>query len=516
GRNSRITSDADSPYLLSVDSAALARYHVDPKWDDLRQELYAQKNYSGVETTLASMLQAPGDGAHDELNRLYGFLSTPFGASTSETMKPVLDEWVVRSTDSYAAHLLRGCFYVGYAWQARGNGESFTVTAEGKRLFSDRLAIAKEDLEIAYVLNPHEAYSSANLIRVAMGLGLPRAVMERYFDQAVAQRPGDAVPYILKMRYLAPKWYGTVEDISAVAEDAKGRSGEHPRLARIWALSLLEQAMSSDPKNSPLASVERWEGIQAIYEGLLTREPDDLALRAEYARLAYLSGQYLIAAEQYDRVGDRWVPGTNDDLPSYNFARADAYDRLAWEYEQKHDDAAAVRRYQNAVDLGFSRAMSSLGLLYANGRGVPKDYAAAMALFQRAASFQDASGYAYMGWLNAMGYGVPINAVEAVRCYKQASDLGNDWARYELGRLYLEGKLLPRDFSESSRYLEKAANDGGSDAQTLLGWMYEQGDGVPRDYQTAAKWFRLAAAQGDNQAIANLKSLQDGGQLKAL
>jgi enhanced entry protein LpnE len=46
--------------------------------------------------------------------------------------------------------------------------------------------------------------------------------------------------------------------------------------------------------------------------------------------------------------------------------------------------------------------------------------------------------------------------------------------------------------------------------------MYEQGDGVPRDYQTAAKWFRLAAAQGDNQAIANLKSLQDGGQLKAL
>ncbi len=461
GKNARITKDTNNPYLLSVDSSTLTRYQIDPKWDDLRRKLYSEKNYPEVEAVLTSEFQKPGDGAHDELGRLYGFLSSPFRTADLEQMKPVLDEWAVKSSSSYAAWLVGGYFYTAYAWDARGYGGGSTLTPEMQRLFSERLSIAKRELEKAYQLNPHEAHSAAALIRVSMGLGLPRAEMEKYFAQAVAVSPGIAAPYVLKIRFLAPRWYGSNEDMSAVGEEAKSKSIEHPRLARIWVIPFLERSRySSGAGEVPLKSVELWGHIQGIYADMMTREPDDLGLHAEYAGIAYYSAQYRIAAEQYDLVGDRWVYGSSENLAHYNFERADAYYRLGWEYEHQNDDASAARFYQKAADLGLASGMSALGLFRVTGRAGPQDYAAAMDYFQRAARLDDPTAYSNMGWLYQMGNGVPVDMTEAIRCYKKGSDLGAVGASFQLGSIYFYGKSASQDYAAAISFWKRRQRAG--------------------------------------------------------
>ncbi len=100
--------------------------------------------------------------------------------------------------------------------------------------FPKRLSIAKRELEKAYQLNPHEAHSAAALIRVSMGLGLPRAEMEKYFAQAaVAVSPGIAAPYVLKIRFSRAPVVRLQRGHVGGGEEAKSKSIEHPRLAHL-------------------------------------------------------------------------------------------------------------------------------------------------------------------------------------------------------------------------------------------------------------------------------------------
>jgi TPR repeat protein len=43
-------------------------------------------------------------------------------------------------------------------------------------------------------------------------------------------------------------------------------------------------------------------------------------------------------------------------------------------YEKRKGDAEAVKLYRKAADQGFAAAQSKLGVMYAQGRGVPQDY----------------------------------------------------------------------------------------------------------------------------------------------
>merc|ERR1711865_778304 len=59
-----------------------------------------------------------------------------------------------------------------------------------------------------------------------------------------------------------------------------------------------------------------------------------------------------------------------------------------------------------------------------------------------------------------------------------------------------------------------AANQGHPGAQSNLGHMYAQGDGIDQSYSKAREWFTKAAAQGQEEAIQNLKILDEIEGLK--
>lgn len=142
---------------------------------------------------------------------------------------------------------------------------------------------------------------------------------------------------------------------------------------------------------------------------------------------------------------------------------AAAYDR--------GDYATVLRLMRALADQGDDAAQHNIGLIYANGQGVPQDYAAAAA------------------W------------------YRKAADQGNAASQGNLGLMYAKGDGVPQDYAAAVSWFRKAANQGNATGQANLGFMYVRGDGVPQDYVQAHMWLnlaasRLAASEKENRDLA--------------
>ena len=124
------------------------------------------------------------------------------------------------------------------------------------------------------------------------------------------------------------------------------------------------------------------------------------------------------------------------------------------------DYATALREWQPLAKQGHAVAQYNLGLLYANGHGVPKD------------------------------------DVQARQWYEKAAAQGHANAQVNLGSLYDYGRGVPQDFKMAVRWYLRSANQGNDIAQRKLGLLYERGDGVPQDYVQAYMLYKLGAASG--------------------
>ena len=101
-----------------------------------------------------------------------------------------------------------------------------------------------------------------------------------------------------------------------------------------------------------------------------------------------------------------------------------------------------------------------------------------------------------LGVMYANGDGVPENDAEAVRWYRLAAEQGDASAQYNLGYMYANGEGVPENDAEAVRWFRLAAEQGYASAQILLGSMYFLGEGVPQNNVKAYVWSSVAAAQG--------------------
>jgi len=130
-------------------------------------------------------------------------------------------------------------------------------------------------------------------------------------------------------------------------------------------------------------------------------------------------------------------------------------------------EGSPLEDVRTCAEQGYARAQNNLGVMYANGSGVPEDDA------------------------------------EAVRWYRLAADQGEAAAQYNLGVRYANGTGVSEDDVEAVRWYRLAADQGEAAAQYNLGFMYELGEGVPADDVLAYMWWNLAAAQGHENAQDN-------------
>ena len=149
-------------------------------------------------------------------------------------------------------------------------------------------------------------------------------------------------------------------------------------------------------------------------------------------------------------------------IPFYLFANEQKDAAIALYEEGKH--AEAYESLMPLAEQGDADAQYLIGLMYAEGQGVPQDYEA------------------------------------AIRWYRLATDQGHAKAQFNLGLMYDNGRGVPQDYAQAREWYLKAAEQGMADGQVKLGIMYQDGPGVLQDYVQAHMWYNLAAAQNQKDA----------------
>ena len=155
---------------------------------------------------------------------------------------------------------------------------------------------------------------------------------------------------------------------------------------------------------------------------------------------------------------------------------------------------------------GYPVAMTRLGDLYFQGRGVPQNYDTARQWYQKAADKGLRSAMGRMGELSLRGLGVPKDPIVARQWYEKAAAKGFPPAFNQLGRLYRDGHGVAPDCRMARQWFERAAAVNNPIGMDLLGQLYEKGcPGFPPNKALARQWFEKAARQGNPDARARIR-----------
>ena len=203
--------------------------------------------------------------------------------------------------------------HVAHGWHARGSGFADTVTAEGWRLFAERLATARTLLD---ELGPRLAecpHAAAIMQKIALGQGWDGLEYARLYDAAIAREPEYLTYYFQASYRLLPRWHGAPGDWEAYARAAAAGPAGPELLARLpWGLRGLHWNVLDE-------SDLTWAEVRRGFEELMRRYPRSALNRSAYALFAGMAGDRETCLRQLDEAGDTldmglWVNWANVDL----------------------------------------------------------------------------------------------------------------------------------------------------------------------------------------------------------
>lgn len=142
-----------------------------------------------------------------------------------------LDAWHAAFPKSPGSLLAKSTAMIGYAWEARGNGVSGTVTENGWKLFGERLMEGFKTLEEARKLGgDKEPVYWMNLLIYSRGLQAPPGKTKEVVEEALNRFPQNPSIYYAYCVAILPRWGGAEgewqEWISKQNKDARWEGKE--------------------------------------------------------------------------------------------------------------------------------------------------------------------------------------------------------------------------------------------------------------------------------------------------
>jgi TPR repeat protein len=113
------------------------------------------------------------------------------------------------------------------------------------------------------------------------------------------------------------------------------------------------------------------------------------------------------------------------------------------------DYAEAMKWYSKSADQGQASAQVNLGLMYAEGEGVPQNEAEAAKWYRRAAEQGNASGQSNLGVMYRNGKGVPQDPVRAYMWLSLSAAQGSQFAIKN--RDLVAGGMTPAQIAEAQK-----------------------------------------------------------------
>ena len=151
---------------------------------------------------------------------------------------------------------------------------------------------------------------------------------------------------------------------------------------------------------------------------------------------------------------------------------------------------------------GIAKSQYTLGMMYAEGQGVPQDKNKAL------------KWYGYAAQQDAQIDEIVVDKFENKNIPQELKFLTNNAengiaeAQLKLGMLYAHGQGVPQDDGRASKWLRLAGEQGKFKAQYILGMMLADGQGITKDYVLAHMWYNLSGLQGNLGATRQMSALE--------
>ena len=145
------------------------------------------------------------------------------------------------------------------------------------------------------------------------------------------------------------------------------------------------------------------------------------------------------------------------------------------------DFTEALRWWKEAARRGYAVSMNNIGLLYANGQGVPQDYNEALEVVAAVGRARQRLGHEQRRRSVREWPGREQSYAEALEWYRRAAQAGDGLAMYNIGTFYENGRGVDEDLKAAYDWYNRAADKGIASAMHSLGKMLEAGRGLPAD-----------------------------------
>ena len=344
-------------------------------YEDLWEKLYEEKEFKTVEQRLTT-----------QFNNMKTPLEKKYYSDTIESLSAesyrkehherhtILNDWVKASPNSHLPYLVRGNFYINYAWFYRGTSYSNLVTDEGLKKMGYYMNLAQADLEKAYEINPIDPESMHNLMSVAVGLGYGNEAFEHCYQKVMEINPLHYNARSSKMNFIQPKWGGSWEAMEALMDENEKLSAEFPLLLLINRFAT-QGMISRGTKYENAWDNNHKKWFQAAYDQLALN-PDDLLIQSDVIYLAMNAKEYQIAHDLFEKIGNQYLLNSRyDSLERYSGNRAFCF----YHFSQKPDvkgtpreeelllkalavapkDDAILGIYRNILDIKFKKDPSN-------------------------------------------------------------------------------------------------------------------------------------------------------------
>jgi uncharacterized protein len=141
--------------------------------------------------------------------------------------------------------------------------------------------------------------------------------------------------------------------------------------------------------------------------------------------------------------------------------------------------------------------------LEAHDRG---DYAEALSKLEAGARAGDNQAFYNLGVIYAEGLGVPIDIKKAAVYFLGGAQRGSPLAAFNIANYYRKGTGVGKNYKKAAHWYHEAAMRGNYMAGHALAILYIKGQGVPRDLVEALAWIIPAA----HASIMDINALDDG------
>lgn len=174
--------------------------------------------------------------------------------------------------------------------------------------------------------------------------------------------------------------------------------------------------------------------------------------------------------------------------------------------EKKLWERRAVDLYSYAAEMGNSKAMYNIGMLYLRGGSfISQSSQKALSWFNRSADANNVEALCFLGRFYIAGeFGVKVDYHKSMEWYKKAALNGSAKGMYNLGIFYHEALGVERSHSKAFNWYIQAAQNGHADAMNNIGLFHLNGLGINKNSEEAYKWFKAGAEAGSTAAMYGL------------